>query len=145
MISVTNFIFEIFHSNNGSNQQLVKEKVNHKDIVLVRGRGSKNTGGGSGGFFWHIYYKDKKVGKVFINYNVDKQEPYIQIFVNKNYQGKGIGRIAYKKACEASGYDRIFAEIRKSNIPSIKAAEAAGFVAIGKTPSGQIKMVWIKK
>jgi hypothetical protein len=120
-----------------------EERVKPIEIILKPGKGTKNRGGSKGGFFWHIYYKDKKVGKVFINYDHDKQEAYIQVFVNRANQGKGIGRVAYKKACEESGYSSVFAIVRKSNIASIRAAEAAGFVKIG-TESGQLKMVWKK-
>jgi len=118
------------------------ERVKSAEVILKLGKGGKNTGGGKCVFFWHVYYNDKRVGKVFINYDYNKQEAYIQIFINKVDQGKGIGRIAYKKACEESGYNKVFAIIRKNNIASIKAAETAGFVKISSTKCGQLKMVW---
>lgn len=105
------------------------------DVEIKKGKGSAKTGGGKGGYFWWVYTTDakaeKKAGKVYINFiNEDPvgEHASIQIFLNKASQGKHIGRWAYKKACEASSYDLVYAHIRKSNLASIRAAEAAGFV-----------------
>jgi len=119
------------------------EKVNPKEIKLQQGKGSPKTGGMQGGFFWHIFHQDVRVGKVFINYNKDTQKADIQIFINQKSQGKGIGRVAYKIACEESKYPKIYASMRKDNIASIKSAVAAGFQEIPST-CGQIAMLWQK-
>jgi RimJ/RimL family protein N-acetyltransferase len=97
--------------------------------------------------YWHIYDGKKRAGKVFIE--VIDEFPFgkhcaIQIFVNKENQGEGIGSVAYKKACMQSGYGRIYAHMRKSNIASKKAAEHAGFKEIVKKGDKQLTLVWKK-
>jgi hypothetical protein len=119
------------------------ERVNAEDVILKQGKGGRETGGMPGGFFWHIFHQSVRAGKVFINYDKDTDKADIQIFINRKSQGKGIGRIAYKKACEESKYSKIYASMRKDNIASIKAAVAAGFQEIPST-SGQMAMLWQK-
>lgn len=90
--------------------------VSESDISLIAGRGTKTTGGGSGGHYWNIFCEEKKAGKVFINLiNVEPlgEHPSLQIFLNKASQGKHIGRYAYGKACELSSYDQVFAYMSK--------------------------------
>lgn len=122
-----------------------KEFVNPDDIVLQKGKGSKETGGGTGGYFWHIYQEGIKTGKVFINLvnsGILGHHPSIQIYLNKKFQGRHIGRWAYQKACEQSRYDEIYAHMRKSNIASKKAALAAGFIILKNIKSTQLIMKW---
>ena len=129
------------------------EKVyfDEDDVELKAGKGSVETGGGKGGHFWWIYATDssqeeKKAGKVYINLTDEDpvgEHASIQIFLNKSSQGKHIGRWAYKKACEESAYDVVYAHIRKSNVASVKSAEAAGFVkCFPKAP--QLIMKWVR-
>lgn len=128
----------------------LKAYCDEEDIELKTGKGSAKTGGGNGGRFWWIfattYGEKKKVGKVYINFvEADPIGEYasIQIFLNKASQGKHIGRWAYKKACEDSPYDTVYAHIRKNNAASIKAAEAAGFIqCYPKAP--QVIMKWMR-
>jgi len=120
------------------------ERVNPEDITLKQGKGGQKTGGMTGGFFWHIFRQGIRAGKVFINYDKDTKKAGIQILINQKSQGKGIGRVAYKNACEESKYPKIYASMRKDNIASIKAAAAAGFQEIPST-SGQMAMLWQKK
>ena len=109
------------------------------DVVLVPGRGSAGTGGGEGGFFWHVFCKGERAGKVYINMEDGPllgRHPALSIFLNKQSrlkargllrQGRHIGRWAYQKACMASPYNVVYAHIRKGNLASRRAAEAAGF------------------
>jgi hypothetical protein len=119
------------------------QKVNPDDVVLKQGKGGLKTGGMPGGKFWHIFHQGVRAGKVFINYDNDTKKAEIQIFLNQKSQGKGIGRIAYRKACEDSKYQEIYALMRKSNIASIKAALAAGFKEI-PSKTNQTTMLWQK-
>jgi hypothetical protein len=119
-----------------------------KEVTLKQGKGSKDTGGGKGGFHWSIFWNDKRAGKVYINM-VDLKpiglHPSIQIYLNKSSQGRHIGRVAYQKACEASNYDTIYAHMKKSNLASRKAAEAAGFKAIKMAGITQLLLRWVRK
>lgn len=121
------------------------EPINVSEIHLLQGKGSKGKGGDKGGHYWHIYVNDIRAGFVFINW-IDEQ-PFgehasIQIKVNTKFQNQGIGRVAYKLACEASQYDTVFAHMRKSNIASKKAAEAAGFQVVTDNDIPQLAMIW---
>jgi RimJ/RimL family protein N-acetyltransferase len=114
-------------------------------MTLVRTKGGAKTGGGPGGEAWRVMVGAKSAGRVFIN-KID-EPPFgphasIQIFLNVDSQGRGIGRLGYLRACQASAYGTIYAHMRKSNIASARAAEAAGFV--DATPAGatQKVMVW---
>lgn len=53
---------------------------------------------------------------------------FLDFKVNKNMQGKHIGRFALEKAIAQSEFKFFVAELRKSNIASKKALEAVGFV-----------------
>lgn len=116
------------------------------NIHLVSGKGSTVAGTGVGGEYWHIYQGKKRVGKVFINVTESATGAYpsIQIFINKTDQGKGIGTLGYKLACAASKHKIIYANMRKSNIPSIKAAAKAGFKEDPKYSGRQYAMVYRK-
>jgi hypothetical protein len=113
-------------------------------VQLRRSKGTPGRGGGPGGEAWKIEADGERAGVVFINY-IDEppigQHASIQIFLNKTNQGRGIGRIGYRKACEASVYDTVYAHMRKSNLASRRAAEAAGFREVTSTGSPQLIMV----
>jgi hypothetical protein len=114
-------------------------------VSLIRGKGSKKTGGGKGGFYWTINYDMKRVGKVFINLadtGTLGAHSSIQIYLNKSSQGKHIGRYAYQKACMESSYDTIYAHISKKNKASCKAALAAGFTCVNMPQITQLLMKW---
>jgi GNAT superfamily N-acetyltransferase len=115
------------------------------DIKLVRTKGTPERGGGPQGEAWRIEAHGQRVGVVFIN--VIEEPPFgkhasIQIFLNRPYQGRGIGRVAYRQAVDASTHDLIYAHMRKSNIASRRAAEAAGFA--DATPSGHSQLIMIR-
>ena len=122
--------------------------ANEDDVVLVAGKGGKDTGAGPGGHHWSIFFQEKRAGKVFINLIDDEtlgKHPSIQIFLNKSSQGNHIGRHAYKKACELSQYDKVFAYMSKKNVSSVKSASAAGFKEIMADKTRQTIMEWVRK
>ena len=118
----------------------------HLPVVQLRvGRGSPGRGAGEGCHYWHILYGEMKVGNVFINRITEAPfglHASIQIKINKSHQGRGIGKIAYKLACEASVHDMVIAHMRKSNIASRTAAKAAGFKAVEDKKIPQLSMKW---
>ena len=117
-----------------------------EDVSLKEGKGTKQSGGGKGGHYWHIFAGEQKAGKVFINLTGSEStspQASLQIFLSKAFQGKHIGRYAYQIACETSAYDTIYAHIRKGNAASIKAAAAAGFQEV-KDASKQMLMRWVR-
>jgi RimJ/RimL family protein N-acetyltransferase len=69
----------------------------------------------------------------------------IQIEINTAWQGRGVGRHAYRLASEASERDVIYAHMRKSNWASRKAAEHAGYVIAEDFKVTQLLMVWNRK
>lgn len=112
----------------GSRGRGSHERVSEAQVRLERGRGS--AGRGAGGNYWRVLLDDKRAGHVFIN-DVDDDElgPHasIQIHLNEKSRGRGVGSVAYRLACEQSRYDVVYAHMRKSNTPSKRAAENAGF------------------
>src|ERR1700722_7237391 len=107
-----------------------REQVEPNKVRLEAGKGSSGRGSGPGGPYWHIYLDAARVGYVYIN--VIDEPPFgkhasIQIHINETHRGRGIGRVAYKLACEQSGHDEIIATMRKSNLASQRAAAQAGF------------------
>lgn len=117
--------------------------VDPSSVKLVRVSGTPTRGGGQGGEAWRIDVDGKRAGLVFINI-ID--EPPIgphasmQIFLNRPSQGRRIGRLGYRMACERSQYDVIFAHMRRSNLASRRAAEEAGFLNV--TPANQSQMLY---
>ena len=121
-----------------------REPVDPKDVLLVRGKGTTESGGGPGGYYWHIEVENKRAGTIFINIiecELYGEHPSVQIHLNKDQRGKQIGRVAYRLACEESGYDKVYAHMRKSNIASRRAAEQAGFRALDDKRI-QLTMLW---
>lgn len=118
--------------------------VTPRDVSLTPTKGTAGRGSGPGGRAWRIEVEGKKAGVVFINF-IDEPPigPHasIQIYLNAPSQGRNIGRVAYRMACEASPYSAVYAHMRKSNIASWRAAEEAGFV--DATPFGAIQKVMI--
>lgn len=102
-----------------------------ESVSLKAGKGSAGRGSGPGGEYWSVMVDGKRAGAIFIN--VIDESPLgrhasVQIFLNAASQGRGIGRVAYQLASEASAHPVVYAHMRKSNHASRKAAEAAGFV-----------------
>ena len=117
-------------------------------IALKPGRGSRGRGGGQvdgkRGEYWHVLEDGVRAGAVFVNWVADDRHlpPHasLQIFLNKNRQGRGIGRAAYRLAADASRYDTLYLHLRKSNEASRRAAEHAGFAVIDVPGDRQLTM-----
>jgi RimJ/RimL family protein N-acetyltransferase len=120
--------------------------VTPEQVQLVRMRGTPGRGGGAGGEAWRVDANGERAGVVFINM-IDEppigRHASIQIYLNAANQGRKIGRVAYRKACEASAYDLIYAHMRKSNIASRRAAEEAGFSDV--TPAGHAQLIMMRR
>lgn len=117
-------------------------KVAEEDVLLFRVSNTPNKGSGDGGEKWRIEVGGVRAGEIYIN--VIDEPPLgnhasIQIYLNIKSQGRGIGRIAYLKACQSSKHGTIYAHMRKSNIASRRAAEVAGF--IDATPTGYSQLI----
>jgi len=118
-------------------------KVSEVDVILVAIPGTPGKGNGPGGEKWRIEVGGVRAGEVYIN--VIDEPPLghhasIQIYLNIKSQGRGIGRVAYLKACQRSQHHTIYAHMRKSNVASRRAAEAAGFIDATPTGYGQLIM-----
>jgi hypothetical protein len=105
-------------------------KIDPEKVELIQKSGPIGKGDGPGGEYWDVVVEGSRAGEVFVN--VIDQPPLgahasMQIFLNQTDQGKGIGRVAYRKAADASRHDPLYLHMRKSNLASRLAAEAAGF------------------
>jgi len=122
-----------------------KPRVFESDVRLVKGKGTKKFGGGPKGCYWHIYLREKRAGRVFINWvekNIVPQHASITVELNVQSRGQGIGTIAFRRACELSQYNEVYATIRKGNIASRIAAERAGFKPIENWEGRELLMIW---
>lgn len=128
------------------NPQVHSEKVNAQDVHIVSVPGTRGKGDGPGGEKWRIDVNGLRAGEVFINL-IDEpplgHHASIQIYLNAKSQGRGIGSVAYRKACEASQHHVVYAHMRKSNTASRRAAENAGFVDV--TPPGFIQLIMVRR
>lgn len=124
------------------------EKVSPTAVELVPTNGTPGKGGGPGGHSWVIMASGLRAGVIYINL-IDEpplgQHASIQIFLNKQSQGRGIGRTSYRMASEASRYDVIYAHMRKANVASRRAAEQAGYVDASPPGYAQLIMRWDRK
>jgi hypothetical protein len=124
------------------------EKVPPSQIELVPTKGTPGKGGGPGGHSWIIRAAGERAGVIYVNL-IDEppvgKHPSIQIYLNKSSQGRGIGRVAYQMASEASPYDSIYAHMRKANIASRRAAEEAGYLDVSPPGFTQLIMKWERR
>ncbi|SRR5258708_1045939 len=123
-------------------------RVQERDINLVEGKSKKKSGGDVERQYWHIYCGDQRVGRVFIDWIATESregDAAITVEINSKFRGRGVGTIVFRRACELSRYDEVFADIRKSNIASRIAAERAGFEELENKKGSGIKMVWHRK
>ncbi|QXZ82305.1 GNAT family N-acetyltransferase (plasmid) [Rhizobium sp. L51/94] len=122
-----------------------RSPVSEDEVELVPAKGTKGRGGGVDGEAWHIKLGGKRAGQVFINL-IDEapigKHASIQIYLNLTSQGRGIGSLCYRWACERSKYVVIYAHMQKSNIASTRAAEKAGFIDETSVRERQKLMVW---
>lgn len=122
-------------------------KISAGEVELVPVAGTPGKGKGPGGEKWRIEVGGVRAGEVFINV-IDEppigRHASLQIYLNIRSQGRGIGRVAYAKACQLSSHEAVYAHMRKSNIASRRAAEAAGFADV--TPAGftQLILCWVR-
>lgn len=122
-----------------------KAAIACQDISLQRGKGNSFKGGGIGGYYWHVFVGQTRVGKVYINLCTDTvigQHASIQIFINQAMRGRHIGQCVYRLACEQSCYNVVYAHMRKSNVASKKAAQKAGFEYYHEEGSKQLTLKW---
>lgn len=123
--------------------------VSPEDVTLVaRPSPGEGRGGGPGGFAWEIRAGNEIAGEVFINRIAEgshEGQAYIEIYLNRESQGRKIGRVAYRLASEQSGYDRVYAVMRKSNNASWRAAEEAGFADVTPPGARQKVMAWSRR
>ncbi|NOU99481.1 GNAT family N-acetyltransferase [Paenibacillus planticolens] len=119
--------------NNQESSAVLKSKARESEVSLVPGKKEN---------YWHIYYIDNRAGHVVIEKKSKETFPLITVMLNKKNQGKGIGTIAFRRACELSTYQIIYANISKKNIASLVAAERAGFKIVKISRSGQLVLRW---
>ena len=119
-----------------------RTKVTAEEVQLVSRSGRKSKGDGPEGEYWEVQVSGKRAGEIFVNI-IDElpvgRHASLQIFLNKPDQGHGIGRIAYRKAADASRHSLIYLHMRKANVASRIAAEAAGFV--DASPAGYSQLL----
>lgn len=122
-------------------------KVTAAEVELVPTKGTKGKGAGPGGHSWVIRASGERAGVIYINM-IDEppvgKHASIQIYLNKKSQGRGVGRIAYRLASEASQYDVVYAHMRKINVASRRAAEEAGYVDAALQGTAQLIMKWTR-
>jgi RimJ/RimL family protein N-acetyltransferase len=122
-----------------------KPKVSENEVILVEGKSSRKSHEGSTAYHWHIYLGNERVGRAIIHWvDLDSFAPHASITVElyiKN-RGRGIGTIVFRRACELSQYNEVYASIRKSNIASRIAAERAGFKPVENWEGRELFMVW---
>lgn len=123
-------------------------KVSPAEVELVPTKGTPGKGGGPGGHSWVIMAGGDRAGVIYINF-IDEpplgKHASIQIFLNQKSQGRGVGRVAYRLASEASQYDDVYAHMRKANVASRRAAEEAGYVDVSPPGFTQLIMKWKRK
>lgn len=120
-------------------------RVIESAVTLVEGKGTPRKGKGELVHYWHIYHDAERVGRVSISWiQQSGAAPYasIDLAIAAASRGRGIGTIAYRKACAQSIYDEVFASIRKSNIASQIAAERAGFRPVEAGADRELRLVW---
>jgi RimJ/RimL family protein N-acetyltransferase len=122
-------------------EQSSQESGRSTDVLLVPSRTPRSQAGYL--FYWHVHHGGKKAGKVYITRSKEGSA-FITVFLNKPMQGRGIGGVAFRLACELSDLPTIYAEVRRSNIPSQKALKKAGFSPFGRNASGEDILVWKK-
>lgn len=124
------------------------DKVSPADVELAPTKGTPGKGGGPGGHSWVVMASGERAGVIYINF-IDEppvgKHASIQTFLNQKSQGRGVGRVAYRLASEASQYDYVYAHMRKANVASRRAAEEAGYVDVSPPGFTQLIMKWERK
>ncbi|AIK96246.1 GNAT family N-acetyltransferase [Candidatus Odyssella acanthamoebae] len=129
-------------------QEKQQQYAREADVELIRGKLPRDKEEPPENYFWKIFFQNRSAGKVSIDLTDLPplgRQPTIQIFLNKQAQGRHIGRIAYERACRLSHYDVVYASMRRNNIPSFKAASAAGFRELKNAAFKQCVMKWVRR
>jgi Acetyltransferase (GNAT) domain len=120
-------------------------KVRDEEVELIEGVGTRRTGAGAGGRYWHVRCRGDRAGRAYINYHeteAGSPRPSITVELNERSRGRGIGTIVFRRASELSGYDEVYASVRKSNTASRKALERAGFKPVKGWDGPSLSLVW---
>lgn len=121
-------------------------RVAEADVELVEGKGSSpKTGGGPGGFFWHVKLRGEPAGRAYINYHESesgKPRPSLTVMLNQRSRGRGIGTLVFRRAAELSPYAEVYATVAKKNVASRIALERAGYRPVEGRTSGELYLVW---
>lgn len=107
-------------------EAFIRSFIKTSEILL---RPQKSNSGES----WKIYNDTLPVGRIRVS-NLGS----VDIHVNKNMRGRGFGSKAMKALVSKTKQEKLTANIRRSNIPSIKAVERAGFVESGSGSGKQL-------
>lgn len=119
--------------------------VDPADVRLEAGNGGTGHGVGPGGLFWHVFAEGTRAGSVWLNEERGGDGPArasLTMQLNQASRGRGIGRVAYALAARASGRTEVWLHMRRSNHPSRRAAEHAGFSTVEALDDAQLVMVW---
>jgi len=83
----------------------------------------------------YVYEEDNNVlGFIHIENHFEITD-VINIAVDKNYQGRGIGKILLQYVIDNTEADKIMLEVKENNKPAIKLYEALGFKQIHVRPN----------
>ena len=83
----------------------------------------------------YVYEEDNNVlGFIHIENHFEITD-VINIAVDKNYQGRGIGKILLQYVIDNTEADKIMLEVKENNVPAIKLYEALGFKQIHVRPN----------
>jgi hypothetical protein len=121
----------------------IAPRVFAQDVTLVAGK-TRNTRTDKR-FYWHVFYGGQRAGHVAIACGESGDgciDASIDVQLNQRSRGRGIGTVAFRRACELSGLREVLASIRKGNTASRLAAERAGFVELHNEPTGELLMIW---
>lgn len=118
------------------------KKVTGQQIALVA-KTNRRRNADNPSHFWHLFVGDRRVGKAYMSIYTDHRNgAFVTVMINKNAQGRGIGTEVFKRVCEESGFDVVYAEVRRNNKPSQRALRRAGFTEFARNASGEDILVW---
>lgn len=117
-------------------------KIVGEQLTLVLKK-NKRSSANDPSHFWHLFVGDRRVGKAYMNIYTDHRSgAFVTVMINKDAQGRGIGTEAFKRACDHSGFDVVYAEVRRNNKASQLALRRAGFTEFSRNASGEDILVW---
>jgi len=93
--------------------------------------------------FWHVYEGDRRAGGVWLNARTTPEaRATLTIQLNQASRGRGIGRVAYRLAADATDEPEVWLHMRRGNVASRRAAQHAGFVVVDDPSDAQLVMRW---